>query len=196
MRGLGYLATTRSLKQGTLTMNAKRISQCRNRLLRLPPCILLLALLLPEAASAQRDPSQQPVLYSLPGMDQVSVRSGVPYKQSAGQDLDITLYYPPDREQDGRWPAVIFVFGYSDAAATRLTGAPLRQMGQYTTWPRIVAASGLVGITYAANQPLEDLRDLMRYLRAHADELRIDTSRIGLWACSGNVPVALWGPSA
>jgi acetyl esterase/lipase len=176
---------------GSVTVNLKRVSLCLHELVRLTTRVLLLTIAFSDPALPQRQSSQQPVLYSMPGMDQVTVRSGVRYKRSADQDLEMTLYYPRDRAQTSSWPAVIFVFGYSDAAATRLTGAPLRQMGQYTTWPRIVAASGLVGITYATNQPLEDLRDLMRYVRSHAADLRIDARAIGLWACSANVPVAL-----
>ena len=36
-----------------------------------------------------------------------------------------------------------------------------------------------------------DLDALLEYLRRNAEELGIDEKRIGVWACSGNVPNAL-----
>jgi acetyl esterase/lipase len=54
----------------------------------------------------------------------------------------------------------------------------------------LVAASGLAGVTYSNHEP-EDVWALLEYLRAHATELGIDDQRLGVWACSGNVTLAL-----
>lgn len=168
-------------------MNARPILRWQT-LARAIACLELLVLPVPSTISAQA--VKQPVLLSVPEMDRVTVRSGIRYKRSGNEDLELTMYYPPGADRTRRWPTVVFVFGYSDAAASRLTGTPLRLMGQYVTWAKLVAASGFVGITYATNRPLDDLRDVMRYLRANGDTLQIDTGSIGIWACSGNAPVA------
>jgi acetyl esterase/lipase len=54
-----------------------------------------------------------------------------------------------------------------------------------------VATSGMVGITYANCDPVADLEKLVTHLRENAAALGIDEHRIGVWACSANVPTAL-----
>jgi acetyl esterase/lipase len=54
-----------------------------------------------------------------------------------------------------------------------------------------MAASGLVAITYTNREPAADLHALLRYVRQNAAVLGIDENRIGVWASSGNVPLAL-----
>jgi acetyl esterase/lipase len=50
----------------------------------------------------------------------------------------------------------------------------------------------LAAVTYANREPVGDLRALLRRLRENAGALGIDSRRLGLWASSGNVPLALW----
>jgi acetyl esterase/lipase len=64
-------------------------------------------------------------------------------------------------------------------------------MGAYVSWSRLLAASGLVAITYAYRDPLADLERVRRHLRENAAALGIDPTRIALWAASGNAPAAL-----
>jgi acetyl esterase/lipase len=55
-----------------------------------------------------------------------------------------------------------------------------------------MAASGLVAITYSTGaEPSIDVLTMIRYIRQNAPSLGIDENRIGVWACSGNVPNAL-----
>lgn len=65
-------------------------------------------------------------------------------------------------------------------------------MGSSISWARLIGASGIAAITYSNREPANDLRELLQYLREHASSLGIDPTRIGLWASSGNVPLALW----
>jgi dienelactone hydrolase len=124
-------------------------------------------------------------------MEQTILHPDGKYKTGTDRDLHMDLYYPPGLAQETKPPVVVFVFGYSDAAATKLTGVPLKDMGAYTSWARLVASSGMVGVTYETDQPEADLSDLISHLQSHADDLGIDASRIGLWSCSGNSPLAL-----
>jgi acetyl esterase/lipase len=59
------------------------------------------------------------------------------------------------------------------------------------SWARLMAASGIAAITYTNREPARDARELLDYVRRNAATLGIDEGRIGLWASSGNVPLAL-----
>jgi acetyl esterase/lipase len=50
----------------------------------------------------------------------------------------------------------------------------------------------MIAILYSNRDPAEDATAVLRYVREHASSLGIDGTRIGLWAGSANVPVALW----
>lgn len=122
-------------------------------------------------------------------MDDVIIRRDLLYKET----LTIDLYYPPDTGEDARSlaPAVLFVTGFPAAGVRRILGCEAKEMESYISWGRLVAASGMVGITYAAQQPESDVRDVLQHLRQNANSLGIDARRIGIWSCSGNVPNAL-----
>lgn len=133
----------------------------------------------------------KPVLYRLPGTDVVTVRRDVPYRTGAAGPLTLDLYQPPDAQPGTRYPAVVFVSGYSDAGLQAFLGCKLKDWQSYIDWGRLAAASGLAGITHSTMEPAADLPALLEFLRKHAASLGIDENRIGLWACSGNGPMAL-----
>lgn len=135
--------------------------------------------------------SKMRVVYTLPGLDAVTVRRDETYRVADSGALTMDLYYPPDSQSAGRTPAVIFVTGYNDAGAQRMLGCRMKEMGAYISWGQLAAASGLVGITYTNSDPAADVRSVLQHIRQHATSLGIDEARIGLWACSGNVPNAL-----
>jgi acetyl esterase/lipase len=72
-----------------------------------------------------------------------------------------------------------------------MLGCKQKEMGSYISWARLAAASGLVAITYTTRDPASDVDDLLRYVRENASALGIAENRLGVWACSGNVPNAL-----
>jgi acetyl esterase/lipase len=72
-----------------------------------------------------------------------------------------------------------------------MLGCKFKEMESYITWAKLVAASGLIAITYQNQDPIRDLDALFGYIREHATTLGIDEKGIGLWSCSGNVPTAL-----
>lgn len=49
----------------------------------------------------------------------------------------------------------------------------------------------MVGVVYETRNPASDVGAVMSYLRENGAALGIDGTRIGVWASSGNVPVAL-----
>jgi acetyl esterase/lipase len=131
------------------------------------------------------------VVYRIPGMGAVTVRPDVVYHAPDTGALTMDLYYPPDAKARAPLPAVVFVIGYSDLGAEAVFGCKFKEMESYIGWARLAAASGLVGITYTNRDPEPDLYTLLRYVRHHAAELGLDETRIAVWSCSGNVPLAL-----
>jgi dienelactone hydrolase len=115
----------------------------------------------------------------------------VPYRTSDDTTLTMDIYTPPALPDGARLPAVVFVFGYSDARAIKMVGSGLKDMGQYVCWGQLAASSGLIAVTYETAQPVSDIHAVVAHIQENAAALGIDARRIGLWACSGNVPVAL-----
>jgi AraC family transcriptional regulator len=146
---------------------------------------------LAKPKSQRSDAASKPVVYHVPGMDAVAIQRDVEYQTSDAGHLTMDLYRPPDWKANTRLPAVIFVIGYSDLGAERMLGCKFKEMESYITWAKLVAASGLIGITYENHDPMGDLDALLRHIHENAEALGIDWQRIGLWSCSGNVPRAL-----
>lgn len=139
------------------------------------------------------DISKRVVVYRIPGMDDVKVRRDVEYGASDAGALTMDIYYPPDSPQSAarRLPAVVFVAGFPDAGFEAKVGCKFKEMGSSVSWARLTAASGLVAITYTNREPVTDFDALLRHVRRRADALGIDAKMIGVWASSGNVPLAL-----
>ena len=128
------------------------------------------------------------VFCEVDGLDRVTVQRDVPYVTVEGEALTLDVYRPAHA---ARLPAVLFVTGYPDQGTRRVVGCNAKDMASYTSWARLMAASGLVAVTYVNRNPTTAVHDVLGYLHAHADTLGVDTSRLGLWSCSGNVPNAL-----
>jgi hypothetical protein len=139
----------------------------------------------------QNDITKRRVVYEIPGEDAVTIRRDVEYRANDGGVQTMDIYYPPDLKSGARIPAVVFVSGFSDLRFQKMLGCKLKEMGSYISWGQLTAASGLVAITYTNREPAADIHALLQYVRQNAASLGIDETRIGLWACSGNVPMAL-----
>lgn len=129
------------------------------------------------------------VVLKVHGMDEVRVRKDVTYAVRGDDALCLDVYTSPNSA--GPMPAVVFVAGYADSAATAMAGIRLKDWGSYVSWGELAAASGFVGITYSTAAPPEDAKAALRFIRDHAAELNVDPDRIGIWAISGNGPAAL-----
>jgi hypothetical protein len=131
--------------------------------------------------------TMQPVVYRICGMDEVIIQPDIEYAD--GRTIDLS--YPSDTKRGERRPAVIFVTGSPDAGFQARLGCRQKEMASYVSWSRLIAASGLVAITYTNHDPANDVRTVLAYIREHAASLDIDREKIGVWSCSGNVPTAL-----
>lgn len=134
---------------------------------------LALAVILLAASSAFAQ-LEAPAVLKLQGMEKVDVRANVRYDGERTFDL----YLP--NGANGVLPVVIFING---------VGRPdLKNWGQYTSWPRLVAVRGMAAISYQTegDQAGAQTEKLLAYVKQNAGELKIDASRIAVWACSAN----------
>ncbi len=138
------------------------------------------------------DIARKRIVYDFPGMQQVTVQRDLVYGNSAdGNPLVMDVYRPAVANDQSASPVVVFVAGYADPGFTQVVGCRFKEMGAYVSWSELIAASGMVAVTYTNEHPAEDLSMLVQHLVKEAESLDIDAGRIGLWACSGNVPTAL-----
>ncbi len=126
------------------------------------------------AAVAVTDLMTRSVRYERAGAAEIGV---VHDELADGTRFD--LYLP--RGDDAPRAAVLFASGYPDPGGNFLRVAPL------TSWARLVAASGAVGVLYA-NRDATSLDAVARQLGCHA---AVDPRRLRLSASSRHVPAAL-----
>jgi acetyl esterase/lipase len=146
--------------------------------------IILLITPIPDAARAQnRDPAKTPVVYSVPGMTNAIVRSGVVFDKSSATPLALDAYLPRGLGKGERRPAIVFISG-----AERV-----RHWRWFITWGQLAAAHGLVGIVPDKRYPrgldglragTEDTEKLLAFLQTQGDTLGVDPQRICLWTFS------------
>jgi len=124
------------------------------------------------------------LVYQIPGMEKAAVRKDIVYKTVEGASLALDLYMPGDRRPGESVPVIVFMNTIGDRP-----GDPMKEWGQYRSWPRLAAARGYAGISFASrpDSAVDDAADLLAWVVSHAGELGLDASRIGLWACSAHV---------
>jgi len=128
---------------------------------------------------------QQPVVYHLPGMDNVTVQKGIVFKTIRDTTLSFDIYYPAGFDGKTELPVVIFNNGVGSRE--------LPEWRVYQDWARLVAVNGMIAVNHQSRngKSLKDSEDLVDYLQQHASALKIDKERFGIWACSANVGVGL-----
>jgi hypothetical protein len=73
----------------------------------------------------------------------------------------------------------------------RPTPLTYKEIGWTVSMAQLIAMSGMAAIAYTNREPVADLRLLLERVHDDAVPLRIDPSRLGVMAVSGNVPTAL-----
>jgi acetyl esterase/lipase len=139
-----------------------------------------------------REIVMMPVVYRIPDMDQVQVKPNLHYTRVNQPHLLMDVYLPPDLSPDERRPAVLFIHGNVPPRS------PAKNMGIFTSWGRLVAASGMVGVTFThrlgypesqLSEAANDINSALDYVRNNADSLGIDKGQICLAAYSGGGPL-------
>jgi dienelactone hydrolase len=133
------------------------------------------------------------VVFEVAGMGEVDVRTDLAYMTAGDVELLFDVYRPASGEEP---PVVVFVHG--DGPPELLADA--KGWGQYTSWGRLVAASGLAGVTFNHRSTLGatelhaaagDVNDLIAEVRKRSDELGLDPDRICIWTCSAGGPIGM-----
>jgi acetyl esterase/lipase len=143
----------------------------------------------PQSQPSFEELIRMPAVHGVPGMADVQVREGLVYKTVQGTPLHFDLYAPARAAR--ATAAVILIHGGPGPAL----GA--RRWGIYTSYGRILAASGMIGIAFDHRflgpdrlpDSVADLADLVRHVRDQAGALGIDASKLALWAFSGGGPL-------
>lgn len=141
----------------------------------------------PPTPASHSDLPIDSLAFSLPGMDEIIV-THLDYPSANGSLLPVDVYNPPDSTGRDPLPVVIFVMGMPDWAPH--ISEPLKEMSQYVSWGRLVAASGLVAITYQTEQH-DDLDAVVGWIQENGHLYRMDPHRIGLWSCADSSPTAM-----
>jgi len=136
-----------------------------------------------------KDLAPKRVVYSVPGMKRVKIQKNLTYKSVAGAELKMDVYTAPNSRPSAGRPAVIFIHG--GWIPSNLRTKP-KDWGAYVSFGELVAASGLVGITFnhrfyswtSLSDSQSDVMDLISYVRNNAKRLGVDKDRIVLWAVS------------
>lgn len=164
-----------------------------NTLLRttIIPVLLLIGLIGIQAQTTNQQREKGAVVYDLPRMNDAVVKKDIPYQEIAGSTLNMDIYYPPDFDFQSKIPAIIFILGYPDVAGKKLLGSEFKNHVYFTSWCRIIAASGMAAIVYESMNPEKDIIAISHYLRTNKDKLNIDIESIGAWTVSAHTPTAI-----
>ena len=131
------------------------------------------------------------VVLSVSGTASVILRRDIAYAGGTAGSKTLDVRYPTTSVRRRRIPAIVFVTGYPDALLVEQTGIRPKDTAYSVSWAELVAASGLAAVTYMNEDPAADAAAVVEYVIENGGRLGIDPQRVGLYACSGNVPNAL-----
>jgi acetyl esterase/lipase len=147
-----------------------------------------------EDRAALRELVNRPVVYAVDGVDRVSVRSDLVYKTDGALELKMDVYRPETAVAGESLPAVLFIHG---GVPPEIPVRP-KAWGIFKSWGRLVAASGMAGVTF--NHRLgfpdpnlvtasADVLEAIAFVRRGASRLGIDPERMALVVYSGGGPL-------
>jgi acetyl esterase/lipase len=145
---------------------------------------------------SMREIVNMPVVYRVPGMDKVIVKSNLKYTTANDPNLLMDVYLPPGLANGEQRPAVVFIHG---GAGSQFKP---KDWGVYKSWGRLVAASGMIGVTFTHRlgypKPLlaeaaTDVGAAIDYIRANSYSLHINQDRLCLAAYSAGGPMLSLG---
>ena len=136
------------------------------------------------AQKSPLDPTNWGVVYDIPETKRVTVKNGVTYFKDATSDLQIDIYSPAGAKSNAKLPAVIFLNAIGDRPDDKV-----KNWAIYSSWPRLIAAHGMVGISMDADgtRIQDSLKALFAFLESDGAKYGIDSTRLGVYAASANV---------
>jgi pentatricopeptide repeat protein len=153
--------------------------------------LLIFAILFAVPAAAQNtgtrsplDPTVWGVIYDTPAAKAVTVKNDVTYLKDDRSELKLDIYSPPEAKSGDRRPAVIFLNAIGDNPGNKVKSWEI-----YKSWPRLVAAHGMVGISMDADgtRIQDSLKGVFDFIARDGAKHGIDADRLGVYAASANV---------
>jgi acetyl esterase/lipase len=148
----------------------------------------------PPAAldKAALERARRPIVLSVPGMDRVVVHSNLTYTQTNDPLARMDVYVPANLQADERRPIVMLVHGGVP------TSLPVKDMGAYRSWGRMIAAQGMIAVTFThrlrwplsqLQESATDVRAAIDFARANALKFNADPDRMCIAAYSAGGPL-------
>ena len=132
--------------------------------------------------------SKMRIVCTVPGMEAVTVRRDLIYRSAGQTELKMDVYFPADLRERSRAPVVMLVHGGP-------IGMPRssKDMGVFVSYGELLAASGLVAVTFNhrfygpsdLREAAGDVTHAIDYVRDNADLLCVEGDRVGVWVFSG-----------
>jgi len=135
------------------------------------------------AQTSELSPTRWGVVLDSPEAKKVTVKKDVTYLKDDRSTLGIDIYSPPGMKAGEKRPAVIFLNAIGDNPSGKV-----KEWGIYSSWPRLVAAHGMVGISMDADATRiqDSLKGLFTFLERDGAAHGVDASRLGVYAASAN----------
>lgn len=149
--------------------------------------IVIKALFYTDMDVAKTKTKNMNVLYEVPNMSRVQVKKNIAYKTVGTEKLSLDIYYPLNQDESKKLYPIIMIHG--------VAGTSVKDTGCYNSWGRLGGASGYATIVFnwrswdkqAAENNAEDIADAIRYIREHAEQLKINPDHMSVFAFSGGV---------
>ncbi len=163
------------------------------------PFVLAAAMVFPSAAEEPLPPTEAAGIR----MDRADRTYGpvIGYPDSALQSrvasfeyspgLRVDLYWPAGFSFDRNLPLVLFVVSLPDSFFKRDLGVSVTESAPYVSWCSMAAGRGFAAAVMTVTQWSRDLPVLAAWMESRKTQLRLDTTRIFLWACSANGDAAV-----
>ncbi|MCB9316438.1 MAG: alpha/beta hydrolase [Lewinellaceae bacterium] len=131
-------------------------------------------------------PFVQPIAPDLP--KKVQAQTDVVYKKVGNRELHLDLFYPAKKKKK-KYPGVLLIHGGGWSSGTKAHQVP---MAQQLAAKGYVAAAVEYRLSPEAQYPagVYDLKEAVRWMRAHSDEYGLDIEKIAALGCSAGAQLA------
>jgi hypothetical protein len=131
------------------------------------------------------------LVYQIPDMKNVIKHEGIIFHSGEGTNLKLDLYSPPNINKNKRLPLVILINGYPDSVIKSWFGVGQKDLEIFVSWSELIAASGMIAVTYETEKSPFETDTLIKYLQKNAETYNIDLNRMAIFGCSANTLTAL-----
>jgi acetyl esterase/lipase len=135
----------------------------------------------------------KPVLFTVPGMEEIVVQRDNVYHQTPETQLVLDVYHPSDIASHTPRPAVLLIHGGPIPFDPQF---PPTKWSVFQSYGQLLAATGVIAVTLNHRyshltdlaQAADDIHHALTFIRDHAATFSLDPDRLGLWVFSGAGP--------